>query len=141
MEPVWRPIPPISGDEASTSHPDLGALVDRLDGKNSDGLNNYLLEALALSNNKPENTSPPFVRRTWLHLVENLRQLKPDVLVFANARGPVGPHFVSGRAARGTVREARDGAAEFVAPALGFGPDRGAEPLRGIALLRAGRCT
>ena len=81
-EPVWRPIPPISGDEASC-HPVLGALVDRLDGKNSDGLNNYLLEALALSNNVPENTSPPFVRRTWLHLVENLRQLKPDVLVFA----------------------------------------------------------
>ena len=41
VEPVWRPIPPISGDEASTSHPVLGALVDRLDGKNSDGLNNY----------------------------------------------------------------------------------------------------
>ena len=28
---------------------------------------------------------------------------------------------MSGRAAHGTVREARDGAAEFVAPALGFG--------------------
>ena len=56
-------------------------------------------------------------------------------------KGPVGPHSMSGRAARGTVREARHGAAEPLAPALGFGSHRGTFALRGLALLRAGRCT
>ena len=68
-------------------------------------MNNYLLEALALANNVPEDTSPPFVRRTWLHLVENLRQLKPDVLVFANARDP--SDLILCRAARLAVPSAK----------------------------------
>ena len=61
--------------------------VRRLDGK-SDGLNNYLLEALALADNVPENSSPPFVRRTWLHLVENLRHLS-QASANAQRAGPV----------------------------------------------------
>ena len=104
VPPAWRPIPPISGTEAEERHPDLGALVDRLDGS-TDGLNHYLLESLALAHDRPEDCTPNFAKRTWLHLVQNLRHLNPDILVFANARDP--SDLILAKAARLAVPSAK----------------------------------